>query len=99
MKASTILSIRSADIGFERGEALIEDVNLQLKSGEIVGIIGRSGIGKTTLLRTIAGLVPSLSGELKFMDDEFSQVTKGEIGLIPQSPLSRSTTFGSINFP
>ena len=84
MKASTILSIRSADIGFERGEALIEDVNLQLKSGEIVGIIGRSGIGKTTLLRTIAGLVPSLSGELKFMDDEFSQVTKGEIGLIPQ---------------
>ncbi len=84
MKASTILSIRSADIGFERGEALIEDVNLQLKSGEIVGIIGRSGIGKTTLLRTIAGLVPSLSGELKFMDDDFSQVNKGEIGLIPQ---------------
>jgi phosphonate transport system ATP-binding protein len=84
MKASTILSIRSADIGFERGEALIEDVNLQLKSGEIVGIIGRSGIGKTTLLRTIAGLVPSLSGELKFMGDDFSQVNKGEIGLIPQ---------------
>ena len=84
MKASTILSIRSADIGFERGEALIEDVNLQLKSGEIVGIIGRSGIGKTTLLRTIAGLVPSLSGELKFMDDDFSQVNKCEIGLIPQ---------------
>jgi len=84
MKDSPILSVCSVDIGFERGEPLIEDVNLELKSGEIVGIIGRSGIGKTTLLRTIAGLVPALSGELKYMGSESSQVTRGEIGLIPQ---------------
>ena len=73
-----ILRILAAEIGFEKQEPLLEEVELELRPGEIVGIIGRSGIGKTTLLRTIAGLIPALSGTVE------APVAKGEIGYIPQ---------------
>ena len=78
MMPESILSIREATIGFEKENSLLVDVNLEVKPGEIIGIIGRSGIGKSTLLRTIAGLLPPLSGQL----DAPSGI--GEIGYIPQ---------------
>ena len=73
-----ILRISNAAIGFESSDPLLDSVNLEVYPGEIIGVIGRSGIGKTSLLRTIAGLIPSLSGEI-----EVSR-SVGEIGYIPQ---------------
>ena len=78
MMPEPILRIQGATIGFEKENPLLVDVDLELKSGEIIGIIGRSGIGKSTLLRTIANLLPPLSGQL----DATSGI--GEIGYIPQ---------------
>ncbi|MDP6889499.1 MAG: ATP-binding cassette domain-containing protein [Candidatus Thalassarchaeaceae archaeon] len=73
-----VLSIRQAVIGFEKDNPLLVDVNLDIHPGEIIGVIGRSGIGKSTLLRTIAGLLPPISGDLDVPS------AKGEIGYIPQ---------------
>src|SRR5947209_11228572 len=44
---------------------VLDDVDLQLRSGEIVGLLGRSGSGKSTLLRIIAGLIAPSSGEAR----------------------------------
>jgi NitT/TauT family transport system ATP-binding protein len=51
------------------GEELLvlDDVNLNLKAGEIVGLLGRSGSGKSTLLRLIAGLSQPQGGRLSYM--------------------------------
>ena len=51
------------------GEELLvlDDVNLNLKAGEIVGLLGRSGSGKSTLLRLIAGLSQPQGGHLSYM--------------------------------
>ena len=51
------------------GEELLvlDDVNLNLKEGEIVGLLGRSGSGKSTLLRLIAGLARPQGGSLSYM--------------------------------
>jgi len=78
MMAEPILRIQGASIGFEKENPLLVDVDLELKPGEIIGIIGRSGIGKSTLLRTVAGLLPPLSGQLD------TPPGIGEIGYIPQ---------------
>jgi len=46
------------------GLAVLSDVNLQVAAGEALVLRGPNGIGKTTLLRTIAGLQPALSGDI-----------------------------------
>ena len=64
-------------IGFS--QPLVSKINLTIQPGEIVAIVGISGLGKTTLLRTIAGLIPKLSGRI------IGNIrTRGGIGYIPQ---------------
>ena len=79
-----ILSVNSATIGFDDAEPLIEGVELRLREGEIVGLTGRSGIGKTTLIRTCAGLIPPISGSISFAGAPLAGKARGEVGLIPQ---------------
>ena len=43
----------------------LEDFNLELKKGEILGILGRNGAGKSTLLKMITGVVTPTSGSIK----------------------------------
>src|SRR6266478_9932372 len=62
-----ILTVRGVSRGFARGVGevrVLAEVNLSLRSGEIVGLLGRSGSGKSTLLRIIAGLIKPSGGEV-----------------------------------
>ena len=72
-----MLSTRGLSVGY--GSALVSDIDLDIFPGDIIGIIGTSGIGKTTILRTLAGLVPPFEGTIKQ-----TLVQRGELGYIPQ---------------
>jgi NitT/TauT family transport system ATP-binding protein len=61
--------MRGVNRGFARGSGevrVLADVDLSLRTDEIVGLLGRSGSGKSTLLRIIAGLIRPSSGEVTY---------------------------------
>ena len=45
---------------------ILNDVSLQVGRGEVVGLIGRNGVGKSTTLKTIMGLVAARAGQISF---------------------------------
>ena len=45
---------------------VLHDVSLEVKSGELVGLVGRNGVGKSTTLKSIMSLVPPSKGEIRF---------------------------------
>jgi NitT/TauT family transport system ATP-binding protein len=63
---------------------VLDDVNLTLRSGEIVGLLGRSGSGKSTLLRIVAGLLAPTSGEVNWRGEALRGPAEG-IAMVFQS--------------
>jgi branched-chain amino acid transport system ATP-binding protein len=64
-------------------------IDLTVGPGEVVAVLGRNGVGKTTLLKTIVGLVPLLSGKVSFADTDVSgwgptRIARAGIGYVPQ---------------
>lgn len=66
----TLLEVTGVRQTYARGAGsdllVLDGVDLTLRSGEIVGLLGRSGSGKSSLLRIIAGLVPPAGGEVRW---------------------------------
>lgn len=60
-----LLEVKSINKKFGN-HIVLQDVSFQIKQGEIVGLVGRNGMGKTTLMKCILGLMKTDSGEIKF---------------------------------
>ena len=65
MQQETVLQIRDLTIGYEEN-IIISGIDAEIKTGELIGIIGRNGAGKSTLLKTIRGLLPAKKGEVLY---------------------------------
>ncbi len=73
-----------------RGQAAVEDLTLRLSPGEIFGLIGPTGSGKTTTIKMIAGLYKPTSGKITvagFEVGEHPTRSKQRLGYIPDDPL------------
>ncbi|WP_195852838.1 ABC-F family ATP-binding cassette domain-containing protein [Aerococcus tenax] len=60
-----VISLEDVSVGYDRRQPLLEDINLLIQNRDRIGIIGENGVGKTSLLNTIAGIIPPLSGQIE----------------------------------
>ncbi|HEY2211524.1 MAG TPA: ABC transporter ATP-binding protein [Bradyrhizobium sp.] len=102
-------AIRVSDlvVGFGR-RVVIDHLSLDVRRGEILGLVGASGGGKSVLMRTIIGLVPRRSGEIEVMGapiggshDQRTQSVAGKWGILFQQGalFSSLTVRQNIQFP
>lgn len=81
---------------------IISNLNLTVKPKEIVAILGRNGMGKTTLMKSLIGMIPSKSGEITLDGKSISPLKSHErvsagIGFVPQGRMIFSTMTVSEN--
>ena len=83
-----MLSVRSLNVSYGRAQVLF-DVSLEVPDGALVCVMGRNGVGKTTLLNAITGILPVGSGEIAFEGRDMTRMATHErvrlgLGYAPQ---------------
>ena len=83
-----LLAVRGLHAGYG-GSEVLHGVDLQVGAGEVVALLGRNGMGKTTLVRTICGLHPAQSGEVVFRGEPVDagaphRTARRGLGLVPE---------------
>ena len=81
-----ILKIKNLEIGYQlkrnTRNILFKDINLSGNSGELIALVGKNGIGKSTLLRNIAGLQQAIHGDILFLDKSREHYTRNEFACL-----------------
>jgi phospholipid/cholesterol/gamma-HCH transport system ATP-binding protein len=101
------IRVRDLVVGFGR-QVVLDHLSLDVRRGEILGLVGASGGGKTVLMRTIIGLIPRQSGEIEVMgstigrsEERSTQSAAGRWGILFQQGalFSSLTVRQNIQFP
>ena len=79
METSELLACRDVSLGYE-GQSVLTHLDLSIRAGDYLCIVGDNGSGKSTLLRGLLGLLPPLSGEIW----RSPELQKGAVGYLPQ---------------
>jgi len=81
----TVLELKNLNVGYSSKEPILKNINLEVEKGEIIALVGPSGAGKTTLIKTIASIIPQTSGEICILGECCVDcLPSGNVGYIPQ---------------
>ena len=83
-----ILEVSDLRSGYATGDVL-QGVSLALEGPGVVGVVGRNGVGKTTLMRTIIGLLPARQGVIRLRGEDVTRCSaedraRSGVGYVPQ---------------
>lgn len=88
----TVLSVHDCAFSYGDGEFRLAGVNLEVRAGEMLGIVGPNGSGKSTLLRLMAGILRASAGQVRVGGRPVREVPRRElareVAFLPQSPAS-----------
>ena len=74
-----IINLSQLSVGYSLSHPVISDINLELRSGQLVCLIGENGIGKSTLLKTLTGFLPKLKGSLLLGNRDIESFSQREL--------------------
>jgi branched-chain amino acid transport system ATP-binding protein len=86
---TTLLEIRGVRAGYDDTGDVLQGVDLDLDDGEVVALLGRNGVGKTTLMNTVMGLVRPRAGSIELAGRELAglgphEIARAGIAIVPQ---------------
>ncbi len=85
-----ILEVKNLTFGYDRKEPVLKDINLTIRKGEMVSIVGKNGAGKSTLSSLVCGFLKPDAGEILLNGEDIAPLSikeRGEhIGMVMQSP-------------
>lgn len=80
-------AVEARGIGYQYGNHVaLSDLNLALKAGEIVGLLGANGAGKTTTLKLLCGLLQPTAGTLSVLGHPVSNALP-RVGVVAENPV------------
>ena len=85
---AAILEVVDLRSGYATGDVL-QGVSVKIDAGEVVGVLGRNGVGKSTLMRTIIGLLTARTGSLHYKGEDITRASahsraRRGMGYVPQ---------------
>ena len=85
---SALLKVQGLSASYGRVPVL-HGINLDVNEGEILGVLGHNGMGKTTLLKALMGIIPTTSGQITFDGEDLTRLNSSRrgrlgIGYVPQ---------------
>ena len=83
MSNMKLLEIKDLNKSFDNKE-ILKDINLSIQSGRIIGLLGKNGVGKTTLIKLINDLLTPTSGEILIKGQKIGVETKKIISYLPE---------------
>jgi ABC-type multidrug transport system fused ATPase/permease subunit len=90
------VNFRNVSFAYEPGEYILNDINLDIKAGETVAIVGQTGSGKSSLVNLIARFYDAEKGEITVdgynIRSVKQQSLRRQIGIVPQDPILFSGT-------
>ena len=86
--STAMLSVQDVHT-YYRDSYILQGVTLEVCAGQVVGLLGRNGVGKTTLARSILGLTPAREGRILFRDNDITRlpahtIARMGVGFVPQ---------------
>jgi branched-chain amino acid transport system ATP-binding protein len=83
-----MLEVRDLEASYGRSQVLF-GVSFSISQGEIITLLGRNGMGKTTTVRSIMGIVPPKAGKIRFENQELNnlpsyRIAQAGLGLVPE---------------
>ncbi|MEY4531077.1 MAG: hypothetical protein RLZZ156_1798, partial [Deinococcota bacterium] len=83
----TALQLTNLTLSYTREQIAVQNLNLEVESGELLALLGPSGCGKTTTMKAVAGLLEPVSGQIRLGEKEITRVpaNRRDIGMVFQS--------------